>query len=149
MLTTPCGLLKSVARTIQTVRSGVIVAGPMVTAIWIAAGGAVGTLARFGLAGLINQQGHPWGTVTVNVVGSLLLGIAIGIWGVEHATEHQLAVTVGLLGGFTTFSTFALDTIRLWESGNTGLAAATVVVSVGLGLGAAVAGLLAGRALLG
>ena len=121
----------------------------MVTAVWIAAGGAVGTLARYGLAGLINERGHPWGTVTVNVVGSLILGVLVGIWGVDHGSGHQLALTVGLLGGFTTFSTFALDTIKLWEDGNTTLALMTVVVSVVLGIAAAVAGLALGRGLSG
>lgn len=118
----------------------------MTTAIWIAAGGAVGTLARFGLSGVINGQGHPWGTVTVNILGSLALGILVGLWGVEHAARQQLALTIGLLGGFTTFSTFALDTIRLWEDGHSLLATTTVFVSVVAGLAAAVAGLAGGRA---
>lgn len=117
----------------------------MVTAFWIAAGGAVGTLARFGLSGLINASGHPWGTVTVNVLGSLALGALAGIWGVEHDAGHQLALTVGLLGGFTTFSTFALDAIRLWEDGRAGLAVVSVAVSVVVGLAAAIAGLAVGR----
>jgi len=117
----------------------------MTTALWIAAGGAVGTLARFGLSGLINGYGHPWGTVTVNILGSLALGVLAGIWGVEHDTNQQLALTVGLLGGFTTFSTFALDTIRLWEDGHGPLAMTSVVVSVVVGLGAAIVGLALGR----
>lgn len=119
----------------------------MVTAVWIAAGGAVGTLARFGLAGLINQSSHPWGTVAVNVLGSLALGVFIGGWGFDHVANHQLALTVGVLGGFTTFSTFALDTIGLWESGQTAQAVATVAISVFVGLGAAVGGLALGRAI--
>jgi CrcB protein len=118
----------------------------MVTAFWIAAGGALGSLARFGLAGVINESGHPWGTVVVNVIGSLFLGLAIGIWGADHGADHQLAVTVGALGGFTTFSTFALDTIQLWESGDAGLAVATVALSVVVGLAAAIGGLIVGRA---
>lgn len=117
----------------------------MVTALWIAAGGAVGSLARFGLAGLINESGHPWGTVTVNVLGSFILGMLVGLWGVDHAADHQVAVTVGVLGGFTTFSTFALDTIRVWEEGQPALALGTVLVSVLVGIAAAVAGLALGR----
>jgi CrcB protein len=118
----------------------------MATALWIAAGGAVGTLARFGLSGLINDYSHPWGTVTVNVVGSLALGILAGLWGVGHVGDQQLALTVGLLGGFTTFSTFALDTLRLWEEGQGALALVNVVVSVVFGLAAAIGGLAIGRA---
>jgi CrcB protein len=119
----------------------------MVTALWIAAGGAVGTLARFGLAGIINETRRPWGTVTVNIVGSLALGLLIAVWGADHEGDHQLAVTIGVLGGFTTFSTFALDTIRLWEEGEAGLALSTVLASVVLGLAAAVGGLAVGRLL--
>lgn len=104
-------------------------------------------MARFGLSELINESNHPWGTVTVNILGSLALGVLVGLWGIEHGADHQLAVTVGVLGGFTTFSTFALDTIKLWENGQTGLAVTTVVVSVIVGLLAAVAGLVMGRAI--
>jgi CrcB protein len=106
----------------------------------------VGTLARFAVTGLFDSNGHPWGTVTVNIVGSFALGALAGAWGVGHVADRQLALTVGLLGGFTTFSTFALDTIRLWENGKPGLAAATVALSVVVGLAAAVAGLVIGRA---
>lgn len=117
----------------------------MVTALWIAAGGAVGTLARYGLAGMINQSSHPWGTVTVNLVGSLGLGLLVGIWEGGPPADHQLAITIGVLGGFTTFSTFALDTIGLWERGAGGIALLSVTVSVVGGLAAAVAGLALGR----
>lgn len=51
----------------------------MYTAIWVAVGGALGALARYGLAGVVNFRAHPWGTVTVNVVGSLALGVLIGV----------------------------------------------------------------------
>jgi CrcB protein len=117
----------------------------MVIALWIAAGGAVGTLARYGLAGVINQSSHPWGTVTVNLVGSLGLGLLVGIWEGGPPTEHQLAITIGVLGGFTTFSTFALDTIGLWERGAGGIALLSVTVSVVGGLAAAIAGVAFGR----
>lgn len=118
----------------------------MVTALYVALGGAVGTLARFGVSSVVNANHHPWGTVAVNVVGSLVLGVAVGLWGYDHDASHQLAVSIGMLGGFTTFSTFALDTIRLWEDGQTGLAVVTVAVSVLAGIAAAIAGLAFGRA---
>lgn len=117
----------------------------MATALWIAAGGAVGTLARFAVTALFHGHGHPWGTVTVNILGSFALGVLAGVWGVGHMGDQQLALTIGLLGGFTTFSTFALDTIRLWETGDAALAVATVAISVVVGLAAAVAGLAIGR----
>ena len=117
----------------------------MLTAIWIAIGGAAGSLARFGVAGALNSDRHPWGTVTVNIVGSLVIGLLIGLWGFGQQSDHQLAITVGLLGGFTTFSTFALDTISLWEQDQIGLAIGTVAASLIGGLAAVAIGLAAGR----
>jgi len=119
----------------------------MATALWIAAGGAAGTLARYGMAGLINQSNHPWGTVAVNILGSTALGFLIGLWRFEHPADRHLAVTIGLLGGFTTFSTFALDTILVWEGGQPVLAMVSVAVSVIGSLAGAVVGLMVGRAL--
>ena len=118
----------------------------MTTALWIAAGGAVGTLARFGLAGMINETSQPWGTVAVNLIGSFALGLLIGIWGIDHPSDIRLAATVGVLGGFTTFSTFALETVSLWEAGQSGLAISSAAVSVVGGIAAAVVGLAVGRA---
>jgi len=120
----------------------------MSTAIWVALGGAVGSLARYGLAGAINFRSHPWGTVAVNVLGSLVLGLLIGLWGFSVEGPRQVGLAVGLLGGFTTFSSFALDTIYLWENGDVFAAIASVAVSVIVGLAAAIAGLLLGRALV-
>ena len=120
----------------------------MSTALLVALGGAAGSLARFGIAGALNSSRHPWGTVTVNLVGSLALGLLIGVWGLGADAAHRTAITVGLLGGFTTFSTFALDTVRLWEDGQMALAVGTVAVSVVGGLLAAVVGLAVGRALV-
>jgi CrcB protein len=94
---------------------------------------------------VINQSNHPWGTVTVNLLGSLTLGLLVGLWEGSPPADQQLAITIGLLGGFTTFSTFALDTIGLWESGEGGLALLTVAVSVVGGLAAAAAGLAMAR----
>jgi fluoride exporter len=113
--------------------------------VWVAVGGAVGSVARFLVSGGVNDRFHPWGTVLVNVVGSFVLGFLVAKWGWDQATPHRLGLTVGLLGGFTTFSTFSLDAIRLWENGETAVAAVVVVVSIAAGLGAAAAGLALGR----
>lgn len=120
----------------------------MSTALWVAVGGAVGSLARYGLAGAINFRAHPWGTVTVNIVGSLILGILIGLWGFHADDSHRIGLAVGLLGGFTTFSSFAIDTIYLWEQGDFTLAAGTVAATVLVGLAAAVGGIAIGRSLV-
>ena len=121
----------------------------MTTALWVAFGGALGSLARYGVAGALNSNRHPWGTVAVNVVGSLVLGLLIGIWGFEDPSARRIGVTVGLLGGFTTFSTFALDFVKIWEDGQPTIALLMVAVSIAGGLAAAVAGLTAGRTLAG
>lgn len=105
----------------------------------------MGTLARYGVAGVINTGGHPWGTVVVNLTGSLALGLLVGLWGFDHVEDHQLAMTVGFLGGFTTFSTFALDTVGILQDGRASLAVLSVVVSVFGSLILVIVGLLVGR----
>ena len=117
----------------------------MTTAIWIAVGGAVGSLSRFAISESMNGKFHPWGTVLVNVVGSLALGYLVGRWGIDDPSAQRLGITVGLLGGFTTFSTFSIDAIRIWENGHGVTAAAMVIGTVVVGIGAASLGVLVGR----
>ncbi|MEU5364201.1 fluoride efflux transporter CrcB [Streptomyces sp. NPDC005925] len=83
----------------------------------------------------------PWGTFTVNVVGSLVLGLLTGA-AVAGAVDSplQLLLGTGLCGALTTYSTFSYETLRLAEDGALGYAAANVAVSVTAGLGAAFAG---------
>jgi len=119
----------------------------MATVIWVAIGGAVGSLARYGLSGMVNHRAYPWGTVAVNVAGCLLLGFLLGTWGFQADTPARVGLTVGVLGGFTTFSTFALDTLYLWERGEASLAAVSLFASVVAGLGAGILGLVLGRSL--
>jgi CrcB protein len=87
----------------------------------------------------------PWGTLTVNVLGSFLMG-AIAGWLAFKAGEGwsqslRLFLTTGILGGFTTFSAFSLDAVLIWERGQIGPAAAYVAASVALSIGGLVAGL--------
>nr|WP_256372728.1 fluoride efflux transporter CrcB [Roseibium sp. RKSG952] len=88
--------------------------------------------------------GFPVGTLTVNVAGSLIMGLFIG-WLVRHEVAHMQGVryfvATGLLGGFTTFSAFSLDTSVLWERGDTGLALTYVVSSVLASIAAVFVGL--------
>lgn len=121
----------------------------MATALWVAVGGAIGSVARYGVAGVVNSSAHPWGTVLVNLVGSFALGLVVGVWGFELTDSHRVGIAIGLLGGFTTFSAFSVDVLRLWESGRGVLAVSSVVVSVLGGLVAALAGILLARAVSG
>jgi CrcB protein len=93
----------------------------------------------------------PWGTLTVNVVGSLLIGVIAGWLAFEGepswAQPVRLLLTTGFLGGFTTFSAFSLDAALLWERGEMALALGYVLGSVICSLSALALGLAAVRAL--
>jgi len=97
-------------------------------------GGAVGAGARHlvGQAMLVRLgPGFPWWTLSINIAGSLLMGLLIGILARSGGTETtRLFVGVGILGGFTTFSTFSMEFWLLFERGQTAQAAAYVLVSV-------------------
>ena len=113
----------------------------------VAVGGAVGATARYGvaLAGLRwGGEGLPWGTWAVNALGCLLIGLALPL---VRGDDARLAVLVGMLGSFTTFSTYSADTLLLWESGRPGLAVANAAGSVAVGLAFVGLGLWAGRQL--
>ena len=90
----------------------------------IAAGGAVGALARHYVAGSITKAlgygGFPYGTFTVNIVGSLLMGLLITAFALKFESSQELRgfLTVGLLGSFTTFSTFSLEGALLIQRGD-------------------------------
>jgi CrcB protein len=116
----------------------------------VAAGGAIGAAMRH----LVNLgalrwlgPGFPWGTLSVNVVGSLAMGLLTG-WLTRRvggsSDELRLLLATGVLGGFTTFSAFSLDVAMLWDRGDAGLAATYAAVSVLL----SVAGLFGGLALM-
>lgn len=115
--------------------------------LYVGIGGAVGSILRYGVALLFRDSTVPWGTLIVNTVGSLLIGFlfsfAVGRWPQALVT----ALTVGLVGGFTTFSTFAWETLALGESGAIS-AGIYIFASVALGLMAAAGGSAVARALV-
>lgn len=122
--------------------------------IAVALGGALGSVARHVVAGRITHlygTHFPWGILTVNVVGSFVMGVlaeAMALrWDVP--AEWRAFMTVGILGGFTTFSSFSLDVATLIERGDFGPAAVYAVASVGLSVGALFAGLWVVRAVWG
>jgi CrcB protein len=112
----------------------------------VALGGAVGAVARYAAVTALGQwlgPAFPWGTVAVNVAGSLAMGLLVGaadrVW--QPGPELRLFLTVGVLGGFTTFSSFSLDAALLIERGDIAGAVAYVTASVILSIAALVAGL--------
>lgn len=114
--------------------------------ISIALGGALGATMRH-LANLVALRAFgssfPWGTMGINILGSFVMGVLVAVfahyW--QPSAEMKSFLTVGILGGFTTFSAFSLDAVMLWERGNLLAAAAYVGGSVILSLLALVAGL--------
>ncbi|WEX74594.1 fluoride efflux transporter CrcB [Sinorhizobium numidicum] len=112
-------------------------------------GAGIGGAARHGvnqLAAHLFGVAFPFGTLSVNVAGSFVMGVLAEYFALRSgfSQEMRLFLTTGILGGFTTFSTFSLDAISLWERGEWGNAAAYVVISLVLSL----AGLLAGLAII-
>ena len=126
----------------------------LVEVLSVALGGAIGTLARFGV-GWCSQRllgdGFPYGTLAVNVLGCFLMGLA-GYFSLKTHAAPQfvvLAVTVGFLGGFTTFSAFGNETFRHLEAGRPSVALVNVAANVVVGLLAVWVGSLAARAMAG
>lgn len=113
--------------------------------VGIALGGALGAVARYGLSGWIHARlgaAFPWGTLGVNVLGSFLIGLCFSY--LQHTSlppEAREFVAIGLLGAFTTFSTFTWETAALLQDGEWTRAALYVGGSLLLGLAAVLAGL--------
>ena len=114
----------------------------MKAVLLVALGGAVGSVARYKLSGLVLHHTIDWrfpaGTFTVNVLGCLVAGVLAGL-AEKHdllSPEARLMLFTGVLGGFTTFSAFGLETMHLLKRGDLAVAAANVVLSVVAGLAA-------------
>ena len=120
------------------------------TLLQVALGGAIGAVARY-LTGLgaarLAGAAFPYGTLTVNVLGSLLMGVLAALMLQKAGAKLSPFLMTGILGGFTTFSAFSLDAVSLWEKGATGAAVFYVLASVILSIGALVAGLAIARGL--
>jgi fluoride exporter len=121
---------------------------------WIFLGSGLGGLLRFLCSGLVARafgETFPWGTLLVNVTGSFLIGLYAILTGPDGrllvgSTARQF-VMIGVFGGYTTFSSFSLQTLNLARDGQWGLAAANVILSLALCLGGVWLGFAAGVAL--
>ena len=102
--------------------------------ILVAIGGAIGSVCRYLVSGL-NVTSFPWGTFTVNVLGSLIIGLAVGLVNRGIASpEMKLLLVTGFCGGFTTFSTFANESFSMMKAGDVLLTALYVGASVIIGI---------------
>jgi len=121
------------------------------TYVWIGLGAALGANLRY-LAGRAIAEwlgvGFPWGTLTINVTGSFLIGVIATLLGerLDVGPEWRLFLVVGVLGGYTTFSTFSLDAINLFSSGGGAdrwlAGIAYILASILLGLAACILGIM-------
>ncbi len=115
--------------------------------VWIALGGAVGSVVRYLLGGAIQRAGgigFPVGTLAVNVIGSFVIGaLAQHYLNTQTSPAMRAALITGFCGGFTTFSAFGLETVGLLEGGEYGKAAAYMLLSVTLSVTASFAGIAA------
>lgn len=118
----------------------------------VALGGAIGASLRYltgiGMLRLFGHHDFPHAIITVNVIGSFLMGVFVVAAAHRGLTHFSPFVMTGLLGGFTTFSAFSLETVTLFERGATGQAALYIALSVGLSIGALLLGLMAARGVL-
>jgi CrcB protein len=105
----------------------------------VALGGALGAMGRYLTSvAAVRLMGHgfPWGTLAVNIAGSFLMGVLVVVLGKKGGMHLAPLMVTGMLGGFTTFSTFSLDVLTIYERGQLGLAAGYAAASVILSLGA-------------
>lgn len=121
--------------------------------ISVALGGAGGAVLRHLVAGQVTRwagTGFPVGTLLVNVLGSLLLGALTSLMAHKFnlSAEMRAFLTVGLMGGFTTFSTFSMESVLLIERGSWGLAAGYMIGSIVLGVLAFMGGMWLGKGVL-
>ena len=126
----------------------------MMNYLWVALGSMVGGVSRFWISGLVaSRMGtvFPWNTLVINVTGSFVIGI-LGAWtapegplnGPQRTTVTSLLM-VGLCGGYTTFSSFSMETVNLIQAGNMAYAALNIVLSLILCLSATWMGVVIGR----
>ena len=126
----------------------------LVTSLWITLGSAVGGVARYWASNLVTLwlgEAFPWGTLLVNISGSFVIGLFATLSGPDGrmitTPDARQFVMVGVCGGYTTFSSFSLQTLTLMQAGDSGRAALNVIGSVALCLAAVWLGHVAAQAI--
>lgn len=116
----------------------------------VAAAGAIGAMSRYGVTRWLPSDAaageFPAATLVVNLVGSLIFGVVVGLGG-QLPEWMRIALLAGVCGAFTTFSTFAYETLALWTSGRVGLAVGQVLLQVVVAIALIAVGLWIGRSL--
>jgi fluoride exporter len=120
----------------------------LVLVIAVAVASGLGGLARYAVSNHFHGEALPWATVAINIAGSFLLGVLVVLPASWLSEQSREALGVGLLGGFTTFSTFSVQAFLDVEAGEPGKALLYVIASVALGIGAAAAGYFCARAII-
>jgi len=112
----------------------------------VAGGGAIGTAARYGVTGLLTRGDFPWGTFAVNFSGTFLVALLFFLFLGRGYLDPELRtfLFVGIFGGYTTFSTFGLETAAFLRQGQLGVAGLNIGLNAGLCVAGAVAGALLG-----
>ena len=120
--------------------------------LFVAIGGAIGALLRYSVSLLATQlagASFPWGTLTVNLMGSFVIGFLWQAFEKIPITPNlRTFIFIGVLGAFTTFSSYTLDSLRLWQAGKVWLALLNILSSNTLGLTAVALGYLLARQLI-
>ena len=122
--------------------------------VFLAVAGALGALSRYGLSGLVQRlsgTGFPYGTLVVNVLGSLIIGFVmqVGLNTDIIPRTLRVTITVGFLGAFTTFSTFSYETVGYLQDGAWLLAPLNIISNLGLCLLSTIIGMALGRIVAG
>lgn len=121
----------------------------MLRFFYIAIGGAIGALLRYWISGVANRLFYsefPWGTLSVNLIGSLIIGF---LWGISEfvfiSRDMKVLIFIGILGSFTTFSTFSLESFHLLRDGEYGFLSINIFLNFFLGIVLVFAGVFLSR----
>jgi fluoride exporter len=124
----------------------------LIKILLLATGGAIGTVSRYAVSGISHRYflgNFPIGTLMVNIIGSLVIGFLWGTWETANISSHlRTFIFIGILGGFTTFSSFSLETLNLLREGEFKIAMVNILANNILGMLMVFAGFFASRGLV-